>query len=266
MGLVGLARCSSAILLCLGLGCLQLPAFDQRLGLILLLVWTMTSMVANWEYHKVTWLIFGIIATLVGSRVRLGMTLRRAPAQLDERGLAYGASSSCGRANRLNIDLLTARETPALRVALLAGCLERHGAEKQAVFMARALRQAGVDVRVYSLTRGDHYEHVLRSEGFDSRWAGRLRNPLLRVLRRWFAECGASSRISCRRPWVTTICTRRWPPGARTRQPRRAAHRPRSLPQDAGFLDALSVPLSDRHPRQLETCRGATARQRVDGA
>lgn len=76
---------------------------------------------------------------------------------------------------------LTTRETPSLRVALLAGCLERHGAEKQAVFMARALRQAGVEVRVYSLTRGQHYEQVLRDEGFTVEWAGGLRNPLLRV-------------------------------------------------------------------------------------
>jgi O-antigen ligase len=92
MGLVGLAL-FLGILACLFLGCLQLPGFDRRLGLILLLVWTMTSMVANFEYHKVTWLIFGLIATLVGARVRLGMTLRRAPAMVEERGLAYSASS-----------------------------------------------------------------------------------------------------------------------------------------------------------------------------
>ncbi len=72
-------------------------------------------------------------------------------------------------------------EASNLRVALLAGCLERHGAERQAVFMARALRQAGADVRIYSLTRGDHYEHVLSSEGFVVEWAGRFRNPLVRV-------------------------------------------------------------------------------------
>jgi glycosyltransferase involved in cell wall biosynthesis len=47
--------------------------------------------------------------------------------------------------------------------------------------MARSLRQAGVDVRVYSLTRGDYYEGVLRSEGFVVEWAGRVRNPVLRV-------------------------------------------------------------------------------------
>lgn len=92
LGLIGLALFLGT-LLCLLLGCLQLPGFDGRLGLILLAVWVMTSMVSNWEYHKVTWLVFGLIATQVGGRVRLGMALRRAPAQLDERGLAYGASS-----------------------------------------------------------------------------------------------------------------------------------------------------------------------------
>jgi glycosyltransferase involved in cell wall biosynthesis len=73
------------------------------------------------------------------------------------------------------------RQTETLRVALIAGCLERHGAEKQAAFMARALRQAGVEVRIYTLTRGDYYEHILRREGFRVEWAGRFRNPLLRV-------------------------------------------------------------------------------------
>lgn len=91
LGLIGLAL-FLGVLLCLLLGCLQLPGFDRRLGLILLAVWVMTSIVSNWEYHKVTWLVFGLIATQVGGRVRLGMGLRRAPAPVDEPGLAYGAS------------------------------------------------------------------------------------------------------------------------------------------------------------------------------
>ena len=66
-------------------------------------------------------------------------------------------------------------------MALLSGGLERHGAEKQAVFMARALREAGVEIRIYCFSRGDYYEGVLRQEGFDVQWAGRVRNPLLRV-------------------------------------------------------------------------------------
>jgi O-antigen ligase len=91
LGLVGLAL-FLGMLLCLLVGCLHSPGLDRRLGLILLAVWALTSMVTNWEYHKVTWLVFGLIATQVGGRVRLGMTLRRAPLQLDEPGLAYGAS------------------------------------------------------------------------------------------------------------------------------------------------------------------------------
>jgi glycosyltransferase involved in cell wall biosynthesis len=75
----------------------------------------------------------------------------------------------------------TTTATTTLRVALLAGCLARHGAEKQAVLMARALRRAGVEVHIHALTRGDHYERVLRGEGFVVEWAGRFRNPLLRV-------------------------------------------------------------------------------------
>jgi glycosyltransferase involved in cell wall biosynthesis len=77
--------------------------------------------------------------------------------------------------------MLKTGETATLRVALLAGSLERHGAEKQAVFVARALRDAGVEVRIYCFTRGDYYEGILRREGFVVEWAGRLRNPLLRV-------------------------------------------------------------------------------------
>jgi glycosyltransferase involved in cell wall biosynthesis len=86
-----------------------------------------------------------------------------------------------GQTNRLNDRVPDQQQEGTLRVALLAGCLERHGAEKQAVFMARALRQAGVDIRVYVLTRGDHYEQILRRDGFVVEWAGRFRNPMLRV-------------------------------------------------------------------------------------
>ncbi len=35
-----------------------------------------------------------------------------------------------------------------LRVALIVGCLDKGGAEKQLVYMARALSLASVDVRV----------------------------------------------------------------------------------------------------------------------
>src|SRR4028119_273341 len=68
-----------------------------------------------------------------------------------------------------------------LRVALLAGALSQGGAEKQLTYMARALLDAGVEVRVYSLTQGEFYESALRSLGLQPIWVGQFSNPLLRV-------------------------------------------------------------------------------------
>lgn len=68
-----------------------------------------------------------------------------------------------------------------LRVALLAGTLGQGGAEKQLVYMARALRARGVDVRVFSLTRGEHFEPQLRQVGVPVHWVGRRAHPLWRI-------------------------------------------------------------------------------------
>lgn len=70
----------------------------------------------------------------------------------------------------------------ALRVALVAGSLTQGGAEKQLVYMARSLRDRGVAVQVYSLTRGEHYESVLEQLGLPPIWIGRVGNPLARVV------------------------------------------------------------------------------------
>lgn len=74
------------------------------------------------------------------------------------------------------------RADERLRVALVAGTLARGGAEKQLVYMACALREAGTDVRVYSLTRGEHYEETLRRAGVPLAWIGRMRSRAARVL------------------------------------------------------------------------------------
>lgn len=66
-------------------------------------------------------------------------------------------------------------------MALLAGTLGQGGAEKQLLYMARALVTAGVDVRVYSLTRGEFYEDPLRAIGTPPVWVGRLGHPALRI-------------------------------------------------------------------------------------
>ncbi len=69
----------------------------------------------------------------------------------------------------------------SLRIALIAGTLGRAGAEKQLVYMARALRGAGADVRVYCVTQGEYYESRLRNDGLEVRWFGQSSHPLLRL-------------------------------------------------------------------------------------
>src|SRR3954469_11565894 len=68
-----------------------------------------------------------------------------------------------------------------LRIALVAGTLAQGGAEKQLVYMAQALKQAGADVRVYSLTRDEFYQNALQTLGLPPEWIGQFTNPLLRL-------------------------------------------------------------------------------------
>jgi len=69
-----------------------------------------------------------------------------------------------------------------LRVALLAGTLDQGGAEKQLLYMARALLESAVDVRLYCLRKGEFHEAQFRSMGIPFVWVGRFGNPLLRLL------------------------------------------------------------------------------------
>ena len=73
------------------------------------------------------------------------------------------------------------RQAGPLRVAMVAGTLARGGAEKQLVYMVRALRADGADVRVFTLTRGDFYEAALGELGVSPDWIGRHPNPVLRA-------------------------------------------------------------------------------------
>jgi glycosyltransferase involved in cell wall biosynthesis len=70
------------------------------------------------------------------------------------------------------------RDRQTLRFALLAGSLGLGGAEKQFFYLARALADAGVDIRVFALTQGDPYEGPLEHAGVPVVWAGRYRLPL----------------------------------------------------------------------------------------
>lgn len=69
-----------------------------------------------------------------------------------------------------------------LRVALVAGTLGAGGAEKQLVYLACALNTMGAEVIVCSLTRGEHFEPVLREAGIEPIWVGRFSSPAARTL------------------------------------------------------------------------------------
>ncbi|HEY1252021.1 MAG TPA: glycosyltransferase family 4 protein [Thermoanaerobaculia bacterium] len=71
---------------------------------------------------------------------------------------------------------------PDLRVAIVAGSLRRGGAEKQLWHLASGLRGAGVQVGVYSLTRGEYYESRLAEEGIPTTWIGRSGFPPARLI------------------------------------------------------------------------------------
>ena len=70
---------------------------------------------------------------------------------------------------------------PVFRVALLAGTLERGGAEKQLVYTAESLRDAGVAVKVFSLRKYGYHVDVLRSAGIDVEFTGRGPSPIIRL-------------------------------------------------------------------------------------
>lgn len=78
------------------------------------------------------------------------------------------------------MDLGCSNEFKGLRVALLAGTLEQGGAEKQFVYIAGALLNKGIDIRVYTLVRGN-YDAALREMGIEPIWIGRYSSPVLRL-------------------------------------------------------------------------------------
>jgi glycosyltransferase involved in cell wall biosynthesis len=78
--------------------------------------------------------------------------------------------------------------TAPLRVAFVAGTLVQHGAEKQLVYMAEALRQADVEVRVYTLGSDEYYERRLQDGGIPLERIGTPPGKLRR-LRRLVGAC-----------------------------------------------------------------------------
>ena len=78
-----------------------------------------------------------------------------------------------------------------LRVAMVGSSLRRGGAEKQTVYIARALLESGIDVRFFYLGAGGHYESVLRelkvplSQIYYPNRSWKILVKLILALRRW---------------------------------------------------------------------------------
>lgn len=69
-----------------------------------------------------------------------------------------------------------------MKVCFLVGTLGRGGAEKQLLFMLRALKQKGVAVRVVCLTRGECFENEIKKEGIKIEWLGKSKYRIVRLL------------------------------------------------------------------------------------
>ena len=68
-----------------------------------------------------------------------------------------------------------------MQVCFLAGTLGIGGAERQLLYMLRALQEAGIEVRVLSLTNGEHYERKIRDCGIEVEWVGDSASKFVRL-------------------------------------------------------------------------------------
>jgi glycosyltransferase involved in cell wall biosynthesis len=95
--------------------------------------------------------------------------------------LADSWSSSVGKSSFLPGSTGKTLNLNGLRIAFVAGGLGLGGSEKQLTYMARILVDAGADVRIYSLTRNEHYETELLKKSSQTYWIGRSPNPVYRT-------------------------------------------------------------------------------------
>jgi glycosyltransferase involved in cell wall biosynthesis len=68
-----------------------------------------------------------------------------------------------------------------MKVCFLAGTLGRGGAEKQLLFMLRALQKAAIETRVLCLTKGESYEREIKDSGVEIEWVGASENKIARL-------------------------------------------------------------------------------------
>lgn len=67
-----------------------------------------------------------------------------------------------------------------MNVCFITGTLGRGGAERQLLFMLRALRAGGVRSRLLCLTKGESYEEDVRDLGIEIEWLGARQNRFIR--------------------------------------------------------------------------------------
>jgi glycosyltransferase involved in cell wall biosynthesis len=70
---------------------------------------------------------------------------------------------------------------PPRRVCFVAGTLGQGGAERQLVYMLRALKSVGTDVALLSLTSGEFWEESIRALEIPVIWVGRKASRLARL-------------------------------------------------------------------------------------
>lgn len=68
-----------------------------------------------------------------------------------------------------------------MKVCFITGTLGRGGAEKQLVFMLRALQGAGLETRVLCLTKGESYEAEIKALGIEVEYVGESPTRLKRL-------------------------------------------------------------------------------------
>ncbi len=68
-----------------------------------------------------------------------------------------------------------------MKTCFIVGTLARGGAERQLIFMLRALQNRGIEPRLLCLTKGEALEPEIRELGIDIEWVGSARNRLLRL-------------------------------------------------------------------------------------
>lgn len=69
-----------------------------------------------------------------------------------------------------------------MRVALVIGDLNVGGAQKQSYYIAKTLKETGVDIRVYYTNNGSPRFEELRQMGIETIWFGKSKNPAGRTL------------------------------------------------------------------------------------